>query len=752
MKAVQLKADLAVVGGGMPGVVAAVAAARHGAKVVLVQDRPVLGGNASSEIRVWISGAQGHTLNRFAREGGILNEILMEQLWRNPECSPAVWNGVLLDFVLAEPNITLLLDTAVDSLTMASADRVSSVSGYCSISETRYEISAALFADCSGDSIVGGLAGAEFRIGKEGRAEFGEPTAPRKPDPRCLGASLYFYSHNVGHQVPFVTPGFAMDVSTAYRIRHTPYSGTIHGCQLWWLEYGGHLDTIGDSAEIKRTLTGIAYGFWDYLKNSGRFPETEDLDLEWIGPMPGKRESRRLMGPYLLTEHDLFNQPDFPDSCATGGWTIDHHPPAGVFDRQPPSRHVRLPGPYNIPLRCLYSKNIVNLFMAGRNISVSNVAFGSIRVMGTGAACAQAVGTAAAMCIERGLVPAELVADAALVDEFRQRLLKDDQHVYHLANRDAADLAREATVAASSEYEIRGARPDARAEVTLADKWSEWLMVPVVTPRIEHVDLLIDASAATTMAVELRRNDCRWHFFPTELLAERSIRVKRGRRQWVRVPLNLDLAEPGNLWLVVLKNAKIGLHGSAETITGVQSARGNRRPWPEPRKDLFAFRIEPAQRPYEAANAINGFARPYILPNLWMSAESAGPKAKRSPRLELSWRKERTIRQVRLYLSHDPDMQIPTMMMKYPFRAVPTVLKDFSVYARVGGRMKRVAKVRNNYRRMVVIDLKKAVRADLVRIVAEATNAPGGTGRAEVYEVRVYSSSIHEVLYRRETP
>jgi hypothetical protein len=126
------------------------------------------------------------------------------------------------------------------------------------------------------------------------------------------------------------------------------------------------------------------------------------------------------------------------------------------------------------------------------------------------------------------------------------------------------------------------------------------------------------------------------------------------------------------------------------------------------------------------------------LPNLWISGEPTGPACPRKPRLELSWPEAREIRQVRLYLSHDPDMQIPTMMMKYPFRAVPTVLRDFSLWARAGGRMRRVAKIRNNPRRMVVIDLTPAVRADMIRLVAEATNAPGGKGPAEVYEVRVY--------------
>ncbi|MBN2583413.1 MAG: FAD-dependent oxidoreductase, partial [Planctomycetes bacterium] len=478
MRRVGMTADLVVAGGGMAGAVGAIAAARHGAKVVLVQDRPVLGGNASSEIRVWVGGAQGHTRNRFAREGGILNELLMEQLYRNTECSPAVWDAVLLDAVTREPGITLLLDTAVDGVTMADGEpqRVASVSAFCSTSQTRYDLAAPLYLDASGDSIIGIQAGADHRLGKEGRQEFGEPTAPEQPDPRCLGASLYFYSKNVGRPVTFVRPEFAIDVSGTPRIRRGGFDGHIHGCELWWVEWGGELDTVHDAAEIKRKLTGIVYGLWDHIKNSGRFPEARDLDLEWVGAVPGKRESYRLVGPHLLTEHDLFCQPDFPDACATGGWTIDHHPPRGIFDDAPPSRHVGLPGPYNIPLRCLFSWNVENLLMAGRNISASNVAFGSIRLMGTGAVCGQAAGTAAAMCAERDILPRDLVADDALVEEFKQTLLRDDQHILGLANRDAADQARAATVAASSDLVLTGATADPRGEPTRADTWDEWLM------------------------------------------------------------------------------------------------------------------------------------------------------------------------------------------------------------------------------------------------------------------------------------
>jgi hypothetical protein len=735
VKNLELKCDLAVIGGGMAGVVGAIAATRHGAKVVLVQDRPVLGGNASSEIRVWVGGAQGHTRNRFAREGGILNEILMEQVYRNPESSPPVWNGILLDFVTREPHITLLLDTAVDSLTMAAPGRIASAGAYCSISETRYRISAPLFLDASGDSILGGLAGAEYRLGKEARSEFGEPTAPQEADPRCLGASLYFYSRDAGRPIPYVKPGFAIDVSQTPRIKGGGFDGLIHGCHLWWLEFGGELDTIHDSGEIKQKLTGIVYGFWDHIKNSGKFPEARNLDLEWLGPLPGRRESRRLLGPHILTEQDLVKQPHFPDACAVGGWTIDHHPPAGIFSPQPPCRHIQLPGPYNIPLRCLFSRNIENLFMAGRNISSSNVAFGSIRLMGTAAVCGQAAGTAAALCLKGGLLPAALAGDPALLEEFQQTLLRDDQHIYHVPNRDPADLARAATVTASSELVIDGAPADPRVKPFSAAQGDQWLMVPVASRRLESIDLLLDVSAATTLGFEVRRNDRRHHYFPNEVVTSRQVAVKKGRKQWVTVPLGLSLDEPANLWFVVQKNPRLALYGSARRFSGVLSSRSNDEPWPIPRLDLFAFRIHPAQEPYSAANVINGYARPYILPNLWVSGERVATQVKARPHLDLSWPGERTIRQVRLYLSHDPDMQIPTMLMKYPFRAFPTVLKDFTLQARVRGRMKQIAAVRDNHRRLVVIDLAAPVTTDALRLVVEATN---GSPHAEVFEIRVY--------------
>ncbi len=736
MRNVEMQADFAVVGGGMAGVVAAIAAARLGHSVILVQDRPVLGGNASSEIRVWVGGAQGHVRNRFAREGGILNEMLMEQLYRNPHSAPPVWNAILLDFVLAEPNITLLLDTAVDGLTMGGdGHTVDSVSAYCSISQTRYTISARHFADCSGDSIVGVNAGAEFRIGKEGRAEFDEQYAPDEPDPRLLGASLYWYSRDCGHPVRYVRPEFAIDISDSPRIRNIKFPGTIRGCELWWLEYGGLRDTVHEAGDIKRYLTSVVYGLWDYIKNSGKFPDAENLDLEWVGPMPGKRESYRLMGPHLLTEHDLFKQPHFDDACATGGWTIDHHPSGGIHSKEAPSRHIGLPGPYNIPLRTLFSRNISNLWMSGRNMSASNVAFGSIRLMGTGAVCGQAVGTAVHYCLENNLSANQLVADKALLEKFSQQLLKDDQHIIHLPNRDPADMARNAAISDSGSMVLHGTEANLAATPTACNQHDHWLMLPIASPQLEWIELLADVDADTTLEMELRRNDAGHHYFPTDLLDTCRLELKAGRQQWLRVPVELALAEPANIWFTVKANPHLSLYPAKDRFTGCLASRGNELPWPNPRTELFAFRLSHGQDVYRPENITNGYARPYVMPNVWMSEAPVSANAGESPWVELSWPQEQRISEIRLYLSHDVDMQIPTMLMDFPFSALPTVLKEATLLAEVDGEMKMVAEIRDNHRRMLVLKLSEPVLSRRLRLAAEAT---WGAARAEIFEIRVY--------------
>lgn len=289
-----IEADLCICGGGFAGTIAAIAAARKGVSVVLVQDRPVLGGNGSSEVRLWILGATSHMFNnnRYAREGGLVDEILLENLHRNPEGNPLILDTILLEKVTDEPNIQLFLNTALIGCEK-DGDRIGSIKAFSSQTSLQFNVKAQQFIDCTGDGVLSFLAGAPFRVGAEKRDEFGELFAPSSEYGHLLGHSIYFYSKNVGRPVKFVAPSYALKDVESEIPRFKSFSTKEMGCNLWWIEYGGRLDTVHDTEKIKWELWSVVYGVWDYFKNSGRFPEAENLTLEWVGTIPGKRESRR---------------------------------------------------------------------------------------------------------------------------------------------------------------------------------------------------------------------------------------------------------------------------------------------------------------------------------------------------------------------------------------------------------------------------------------------------------------------------
>ena len=334
---VVLNADYVVAGGGLTGVCSAIAAAREGLRVVLIQDRPVLGGNASSEVRLWALGATSHmgNNNRWSREGGIIDEILVENVYRNKEGNPVLFDMVLMDKVLTEKNITLLLNTTLYKVDKSNDRNISSVTAINSQNGTEYSISGQMFADCTGDGTLGYLAGASFRMGAEDRTVYGEEFAPDKQEyGELLGHSILFYIKDIGKPVEYTAPNFALkDVETLIPKLQNPNYFNVNqlGCKYWWLEYGGRLDTILDTEEIKYELWKVVYGVWDYIKNSGKFPQAKTLTLEWVGLFPGKRESRRFNGLYTLTQQDVINQSTHYDAVAYGGWAIDLHPADGVY-------------------------------------------------------------------------------------------------------------------------------------------------------------------------------------------------------------------------------------------------------------------------------------------------------------------------------------------------------------------------------------------------------------------------------------
>lgn len=441
----------------MAGVCCAISAARAGATVVLCQDRPVLGGNASSEIRMHIIGADWNRphlpLELEARESGIIEEIRLENAFRNSQRSASMFDLILYEKCLAESSLVLLLNTRVVSADVANG-RISSAAALRGLTEEAFEIFAKVFVDCTGDGGLGVAAGAEFVHGREARSLFGESIAPEKADDKTLGSSLLFMARKHDKPMRFIPPPWARKFTAADFVNRecvgpADNPGWEHG--FWWLSWGGHLDTIRDNEIIRQELLAILLGIWDFIKNGGDHG-AENWALEWFGAIPGKRESRRFVGNHVLTENDLIASREFPDAISYGGWSMELQPPEG-FDAKgvQPCQHHAMPYLYDIPLRCCVSRNVENLMFAGRNISASHVAFSSTRVMATCAVTGEGVGLAAALATQAKVSPAVFAEEKSRLVELRQRLVRQDAYVIGVTDLQADNLAAIARICASSE-------------------------------------------------------------------------------------------------------------------------------------------------------------------------------------------------------------------------------------------------------------------------------------------------------------
>ncbi len=457
MRLQQLQTDVLVAGGGAAGVPCALAAARCGARVVLCQDRPVLGGNASSEVRMHIvgadaSGGRGEPLATEAREGGIIEEIRLEACVQDPQRSASMLDLILYDLCRREPRLVLLLNTPVVGVEMAGG-RIARARAERQSTEDAFAIAAEVFVDCTGDGRLGAEAGAPFQHGREGRDEWGEPGALAAADRQTLGSSLLFMARRHERPMPFRPPSWARRF-TEDDLRWRPHAraGVDRGLEYgyWWVEWGGQLDTVRDGETIRDELLAILLGVWDHIKNGGEHG-AENWALEWFGFVPGKRESRRFRGQHVLTEGDLRASRPFPDAIAYGGWPLDTHPPCGVDARdEPPCRQDPVPYLYDIPLRACVGDQVPNLLFAGRNLSATHLALASTRVMATCAVIGQGVGATAALAVRRHVDPASVPADAEAMAAVQQRLLRDGAYLIGRRNEDPHDLARTARITASS--------------------------------------------------------------------------------------------------------------------------------------------------------------------------------------------------------------------------------------------------------------------------------------------------------------
>ncbi len=724
----ELDAEFVVIGGGIAGVCAAINAARNGIKVCLVQDRPVLGGNASSEVRLWILGATSHmgNNNRWSREGGIMDELLLENLYRNKEGNTVIFDTIMLEKVRNEPNIQLLLNTAVYHTNKVNDQKIQSVEAFCAQNSTHYTINGELFCDASGDGIVAFQAGASFRMGAESRAEFGEKMAPEAEETEMLGHSIYFYSKDTGKPIDFVKPNYA-DINDVAVDRINRINPSDSGSRLWWIEYGGNLDTIHQTEEIKWELWKVVYGVWDYIKNSGNFENVENLTLEWVGTVPGKRESRRFNGLYMLTQQDVVEQNTFNDAISFGGWSIDHHPGDGVYSDRPPCQQFHSKGIYQIPLRCFVSKDIDNLFFAGRIISSSHIAFGSTRVMATNGHGGQAVGMAASMCLKQDVTPKALVSDEFVKD--LQNKLNDQAHFIPEVPLSTTDnLVKKAKLTTSSELVL--------SSLAANGNWksldvSRAQLLPLKSNTCYSFKFNVQVANATKLVCQLRTSDKVENYTPEQILQEHELHLEAGEQE---ITLSFDalLQQDQYAFICFMANPNVSIaissqrvSGILQVVNGVNKAVSNNGkqvvngdigvdefefwiPERRPNGENLAFEVTPAINCFDKSNIVGGYSRPYLQANAWLTDFNDT-----TPELSITWEQEQSFNEITLHFDTDFDHALESSLWGHPEQRIPFCAKEIELYDASGN---LIYSEQNNYQTLCVINLAQSINTTGLKI------------------------------------
>lgn len=729
---VVLNADYVVAGGGLTGVCSAIAAAREGLRVVLIQDRPVLGGNASSEVRLWALGATSHmgNNNRWSREGGIIDEILVENVYRNKEGNPVLFDMVLMDKVLTEKNITLLLNTTLYKVDKSNDRNISSVTAINSQNGTEYSISGQMFADCTGDGTLGYLAGASFRMGAEDRTVYGEEFAPDKQEyGELLGHSILFYIKDIGKPVEYIAPNFALkDVETLIPKLQNPNYFNVNqlGCKYWWLEYGGRLDTILDTEEIKYELWKVVYGVWDYIKNSGKFPQAKTLTLEWVGLFPGKRESRRFNGLYTLTQQDVINQSTHYDAVAYGGWAIDLHPADGVYAGGNGCHQWHSKGVYQIPYRCYVTPDLDNLFVGGRIISSSHVANGTTRVMCTSALGGEVIGRAASICLSKGYKPIDLV-DRDRIGLLQSLLVKNGNFIPGIAVAVEDNLADSAEISVSSVLEL----DDLPADGTWFGLDYPIAQLIPVNGKVPVVRMNVKADNATRLVMELRSSSKSENYTPDTIDAVLEFDLKKDENEIV-ADFSYSYATPRYAFICLMKNPEILVPMSGRLVTGLTAVYNYINPAvsnfgkqvpPEgigveefefwcpkrrPESKNIAMSFAPSLASFNSENLRNSYYRPYIGTNAWVPAFDDA-----RPEVCFKWNGRKQIKTIILYFDTDTDQAMETVQMGHFDACVPTCYREYIIRNSEG---KELYHITGNHQTLNVLELDQPVTTDAIYV------------------------------------
>ncbi len=738
--------DVTIVGGGLAGICAAISSARLNCKVALIQNRPVLGGNSSSEIRVPISGAA--SFNPWARETGIIEELISEDRIRNHRrfsdgTITSIWDMVLYNAVKNEKNIELFLDTHMTDTIMEKDNKViKAIRCFQVGSEKELLVYSKIFIDCTGDGTVAYKAGAEYRFGRESRDEFDEKLAPEKADNYTQGSSILFHSIKTETKVPYIPPNWAEKYTNEEKLKFRNHKNIQSG--YWWIEIGSPpFNTIKDNSIIKDELLKHLVGVWDHVKNYGNHG-AEDYNIDWIGMVPGKRESRRIVGDYILNEKDVKNSKLFDDRIAYGGYFIDIHTLGGILAiNEPPEptfsgdnieiekKQIYV---YPIPFRCLYSKNVKNLLMAGRNISVTHVALGTVRVMATCAILGQAVGVSAYLCRKYNNYPKEIYRK--YIKELQQLLIKEDHYIPYIKNEDINDFAIEAKIIASSESKLNfnigqiGTIYEVRERyINVSNLNIERLQVfPISSNYLDFIEVLLESKEKTASKVKFKfgKISSIWDFNNLIELKNGELIVNPNKKMFIKLDIKQQLEPDSFYWLSIYSKGEIYWLYNYNSPTGVVSGSRVINKWLL-HYGSYSMKLNPEQYPYKPLNILNGTARPEKWTNIWISDPDKGfPQY-----IEIEF-KENIIFST-IFITFDTNLSRTYVNMEKFFIA-PECVKDYTIFYLENSSWKRIVEVKDNYKRRRIHKF-SPVKSKKIRLEIYSTN---GAQSARVYEIRVY--------------
>ncbi len=792
-----LTCDLLVIGAGVAGYCAAIQAGRMGCRTILLEKDAVLGGNSGPNLGVGITGADRY--NAYATETGLIHELQETAAWvqafTQVSAGTMPYNisrryEAVVQTALEQAGVLVLKRHYARSplLEDGPGSRIVGViaEDLAAFQTVRINVTHVV-VEASGDGEIAILAGADFDVGSEAREEFGERSAPPVRTTTVQGTSLVAIAQRTGREVVFIPPPGTRPFvprlwhgSIGSAVRH--HNGWLaEGKDLVFLyvtEAGGTQDTVRDDGAIYEALLGQLWAEWDHIKNGPHREDARCWDLLWVSPKAGKRESRRLLGDVILTQTDLESGRRFPDDVAYGGHDLDDHQPlstgaGNIFGHS-------IPPLYGIPYRACYSRSVPNLLMTGRLISATHLAHSSTRLMRTGGALGQAVGTAAALCCRYGIRPRELYSGH--LHELQARLLCDDAAILSrpvcsgvhaagdAARTEGRDLARTAVLTATSELRFNDQEPGTGAGGAVPLVAPAGVLLWDWPPALEGVEVWLrntsDRAQPLRLTVRRARREPRWTTVDGydrhgrndlrdeafRLLGETEALLPAGHAGWISislpVPLEIggkDAASDDDRLLIGLE-ASPDVHWALDTRRLPSSLRlaemvEHSHHLPEWRLvgASATLRLSPPPPFGEAALAANGFHRRLSRGplHMWVS----DPVVALPHDLVLSWDAAQTFNTVNLTFDNlvaereDNPWESGT-------RVAPHLVSDYELAVWDGTGWQLWAKEEGNFHRFRRHQ-SDPVTANRLRLRVLATHA--GEGPARVYQVRVVFSGAREM-------